>query len=83
MSNSYVIGADFRKLSAPLLRQGRRSGHVWVTTNRQVVCIRPSSLDEIMCAYDRYFGKHSLSAFADILIGHEHFLFHRRLYHKH
>jgi len=64
------------KLSAQLLRQDTRSGRMYVTTNRQIVCIQPSSLDEIMCAYDRHFGKHSLSAFAGFLIGHEHFLFH-------
>jgi hypothetical protein len=78
MSNRYVIGADFRKLSVPLLRKDTRSGHMYVTNNRLVVCIQPSSLDEIMWAYDKHFGKHSLSASADFLIGQEHFLFHCR-----
>jgi len=59
MSNRYVISADFRKLSAPLLRQDSRSGRMYVTTNRQVVCIRPSSLGEIICVYGRQFDKHS------------------------
>lgn len=77
VSNRYVIDANFRKLSTSLLRKSGRSGLMYVTTNRQVVCIQPSSLDEIMCAFDRHFGKHSPSAFADFLIGHENFVFHR------
>jgi hypothetical protein len=55
---------------------------MYVTTNRQVVCIQPSSSDEIMCAYDKHFGKHSPCAFADFLIGHELFLFQRHCAHS-